>query len=270
MRAAHAAFAGLIACLPLTAAAECRLALALGLDVSGSVDMAEYRLQLVGLADALTDEDVTRALLAAPGYWVSIAVYEWSSTSYQNLFVDWTELRDADAIAGLSAQIAGHARSQAPQATGLGQAIDFGTDLLDARADCWDRTLDISADGRSNDWPDPKRLRAMGALGEHRVNGLAVATSALGAEGTTAPTGARELEAYFEAQIIHGPDAFVEVAMGYRDYGRAMKRKLLREIATLPLGSVTVKERALLALTQGTTVDRGLPPEPPRSTVTPQ
>ena len=47
--------------------AACRLALALGLDVSGSVDAAEYRLQLDGVAAALTDEDVQAALFAMPG-----------------------------------------------------------------------------------------------------------------------------------------------------------------------------------------------------------
>lgn len=38
--------------LPHAAQANCRLALALGLDVSGSVDSREYRLQLDGLANA--------------------------------------------------------------------------------------------------------------------------------------------------------------------------------------------------------------------------
>jgi hypothetical protein len=233
-RAALAAAA--VAVLPLVAQAECRLALALGLDVSGSVDGGEYRLQLHGLAEALVDEDVRAALLAAPGIHVSLAVYEWSSSSYQNLFVDWTDITDADALDALGERVLAHRRSDAPQATGLGTALDFGTDLLDDRSDCWDRTLDISADGRNNDWPEPQRLRDLGHLGEHRINGLAVASSALGSAGTTSPVGARELSEYFEAQIIHGPDAFVEVALGYRDYGRAMKRKLLREIATLPLG----------------------------------
>ncbi|MCX8955594.1 DUF1194 domain-containing protein, partial [Ruegeria sp. NA] len=37
---------------------ECRQALALGLDVSGSVDSREYRLQLDGLASALTRPEV--------------------------------------------------------------------------------------------------------------------------------------------------------------------------------------------------------------------
>ena len=42
------------------AAAECRLALSLGLDVSSSVDAREYRLQTEGLAAALIAPEVRR------------------------------------------------------------------------------------------------------------------------------------------------------------------------------------------------------------------
>ena len=43
--------------------AACRQALALGLDVSGSVDEAEYQLQLQGLAAALIRDDVRASLI---------------------------------------------------------------------------------------------------------------------------------------------------------------------------------------------------------------
>jgi hypothetical protein len=39
-----------------------------------------------------------------------------------------------------------------------------------------------------------------------------------------------ELSAYFRAYVIHGPDAFVETAIGFQDYQNAMTRKLLREL----------------------------------------
>ena len=36
--------------------------------------------------------------------------------------------------------------------------------------------------------------------------------------------------AYYRAEVIHGPGAFVEIAADFDDYEAAMKRKLLREI----------------------------------------
>ena len=50
--------------------------------------------------------------------------------------------------------------------------------------------------------------------------------------------GIAALSAYYHAYVIQGADAFVEVALGFDDYARAMKRKLLKELATRPLGQM--------------------------------
>ncbi|MGB1390138.1 MAG: DUF1194 domain-containing protein, partial [Paracoccaceae bacterium] len=76
------------------AEAACRLALAVGLDVSGSVNAAEYALQRTGLAAALGHPDVTSALFAQPDLHVRIAVYEWSGPSHQQVVIDWTAITD--------------------------------------------------------------------------------------------------------------------------------------------------------------------------------
>jgi len=39
-----------------------------------------------------------------------------------------------------------------------------------------------------------------------------------------------ELQAYFEADVIKGPGAFVETALGFKAYQAAMTAKLLREL----------------------------------------
>ncbi len=57
-------FAALLgAATPQVADAACLQALALGLDVSGSVDAREYRQQIGGLAEALSDPRVRAAYL---------------------------------------------------------------------------------------------------------------------------------------------------------------------------------------------------------------
>ena len=69
---------GLCFLLPLTAQAKCRQALALGLDVSGSVDAFEYRLQIDGLAGALLRPEVQQAFMTFPQAPVRLFVYEWA------------------------------------------------------------------------------------------------------------------------------------------------------------------------------------------------
>ncbi|MCB2138297.1 MAG: DUF1194 domain-containing protein, partial [Rhodobacteraceae bacterium] len=103
MRALAMAFA----LLASPAAAQCRLALALGLDVSSSVDAGEYQLQRDGLAAALLSDEVKRALFSAPGQWVTLAVYEWSGRWQQGLVLDWIALTGEGALTEAAERIAG-------------------------------------------------------------------------------------------------------------------------------------------------------------------
>ena len=93
----------------------------------------------------------------------------------------------------------------------------------------------MSGDGENNDWPAPQDLRRRGEFGQITINGLLVTAPRRIADRSE--TGAHSaLLAYFKARVIQGPDAFVEIAYGYGDYARAMKMKLLRELATRPVG----------------------------------
>jgi hypothetical protein len=220
-----------LACAASSAAAEpCRLALALAFDVSGSVDGGEYRLQMSGMAEALADAEVQEALFAVPGAPVALAAYEWSAFSYQRMIVDWTLLADAAAVEGVREQFANWERRRAPEATGIGAAMEFGMTLLERAPRCWDRTLDISADGKNNDGLAPDQLKTSGRIDGLRVNALVVAWNFHSFEKMTNDSIAA-LSSYFRSEVIQGQDAFVEVAVGYEDYARAMKRKLLREMA---------------------------------------
>ena len=80
------------------AAQACRLALALALDVSSSVDSREDGLQRQGLAAALLSDRVRRAVLDDPANPVALAVFEWSGRDQQQLILDWTVLRSDTAL----------------------------------------------------------------------------------------------------------------------------------------------------------------------------
>jgi len=209
--------------------AACRLSLALALDVSGSVDGTEYRLQLDGLAEALTDPDVVEALLAIPEAPVALFVFEWSASEYQRTLQDWMILDDPARISAVASRLRTWDRGVSPQATGLGAAMAHGASRLADGPRCDQATLDVSGDGENNDWPTPEALRSSGAIEGVRINGLVIA----GDDETAA-----SLSAYFRARVIQGPDAFVEVARGFSDYSRAMRRKLLREVQGLPVAMI--------------------------------
>jgi hypothetical protein len=200
------------------ALAECKLALALGLDISASIDNAEYRLQLEGLAAAIEHPLVVQAILTPEDGYIEAAVYEWSGYTQQDLILGWTALDSPAAISTFAARLRAHPRPQGYLATAIGKAVEFGGKLLRAAPACRRRILDVSGDGVNNIGVPPGYFYARGDLDGVIVNGLVI----LGAQPDPLP--------YYQASVIFGPGSFVVVAQGFEDYRRAMREKLIREI----------------------------------------
>ncbi|PCH75449.1 MAG: hypothetical protein COC12_00515 [Rhodobacteraceae bacterium] len=217
--------------------AKCRQALVLGLDVSGSVDKREYRLQLDGLASALIDPDVQAAILAQTASPVYLAVYEWSGPQYQRILQGWTAVTNRQVLVEISAGLANMKRHPATPGTALGSAMRFGADMLANGPECWKRTLDISGDGKSNFGLHPRDVRQSLENSGLTLNALVIGVDTP-ATGAGRQVEIAELSAYFQAWVITGPDAFVETAIGFDDYRAAMTRKLLRELETLAVSSL--------------------------------
>jgi hypothetical protein len=214
---------------PADAIAQCRQALALGLDVSGSVDKEDFRLQRNGLVAALEHPDVRDALLSTPAIPVRLAVYEWSGPTYQRIIVEWTPITGPDAIARITDRLRSDPRRGVPPATALGTAMAFGATLLDQQPQCWKHTLDISGDGKHNAGPHPRDVQAVLAASGLTVNALVIGADAP-ADGDRRQVQIGELASYFRAWILTGQDAFLETALGFEDYEAAMIRKLTREL----------------------------------------
>jgi len=115
----------------------CRQALALGLDVSGSVDAREYRMQREGLIYALGTPRVRAALLALPNTPVHIMVYEWSGVRFQREILPWSVIRSDADIAIMRETLEQAQRGGDSPGTALGTALATGRDFLRARRGGW-------------------------------------------------------------------------------------------------------------------------------------
>lgn len=232
-----AALLAALAVAPINADAACRQALAFGLDVSGSVDAREYRLQLDGLATALNSKAVRDALLNGISPPVDIAVFEWSGPTDQTLILPWSTLDHETALSNVTTTLLTHQRAPASQTTAIGSAMLFGTTLLDQRATCWRRTLDLSGDGEANTGPRPQDISTDMIPSDIIINALVIgAGDQRGNDQRQADI--KSLSSYFRQTVIRGPDAFVETSVGFEDYAAAMERKILRELLTLTLGGL--------------------------------
>ncbi|KUJ85593.1 hypothetical protein AVO45_00950 [Ruegeria marisrubri] len=219
-------------CLCLLASplsAQCRQALALGLDVSGSVDSREYQMQLLGLANAMQDAEVVALFLANPSAPVRLAIFEWSEAGHQRLLLPWTEISNETVLQQVSALLRTTQRTAGPAGTAVGSAMLYGVERLREQPDCWKHTLDLSGDGKHNLGPHPSAVKTRLLESGITINGLVI-----GADDPRADDKRQvqigELSAYYSAWVILGPGAFVEVALGFKDYEAAMVRKLKREL----------------------------------------
>ena len=220
------------------AQAACRQALVLGLDVSGSVDAQEFRLQLDGLANAIEAPQVVERLLAMPSAPVRLAAFDWSTTERQRVIVPWREVRSSADISTIAAQLRSTKRAfnaaatANSTATALGTAMTFGVGLLEQQESCWKLTLDISGDGKNNTGIAPQDVFVANTF---TINGLVI-----GADnppiGDVRLIEIADLSSYYRTTVLRGPDAFVETALGFRDFEDAMTRKLIRELEGLVIG----------------------------------
>ena len=215
--------------LAVPAGAQCRQALALGLDVSGSVSVADHALQMGGLAEALETPEIAGAFLTISNAPVSLAIYEWSGSTDQKLLVPWTRVTSAEILGDIAATLRDAPRRRAQAGTAIGDAIGFGLALLADEPECERRTLDISGDGRSNLGRALGPQRDLALAQDVTINGLVIAADAP-LVSRPARTELERLRQYYLAEVVVGRDAFVETATSFDDFARAMQRKLLREL----------------------------------------
>lgn len=210
-------------------AVECRLALALALDVSSSVDAREDALQRGGLAAALIAPEVQAAFFSAP-LPVAVAVYEWSGRYNQELVVDWRLIDNVAALVEVAETIGRSRRSYAEFPTAMGYALGYGAGLLERGPECLFRTIDMAGDGENNEGFGPATAYAEFPFDGVTVNGLVVNAADYEAELT--------LIEFYRSEVLRGPGAFLEIAQGFEDYERAMRRKLERELKALAIGGL--------------------------------
>lgn len=218
----------LVALLALSApaAAECRLALTLALDVSSSVDAREYRLQLEGVARALEDREVRAAIFAEPGATVALQVFEWSGVQQQRIVQDWVMLDDRAMLDDVTARLRTQDRAFGNAPTALGSALAFGLMQLRRKPECRAHKIDVSGDGQNNVGRPPQTLTLPAGQEDVTVNGLAIESDEVA------------LARYYRHFVTRGPGSFVVAAEDFEDYARAMREKLIREIGVPRLGAL--------------------------------
>ncbi len=196
------------------------LALCLAVDVSASVDYAEFGLMVGGYAAAFRDPGIIAACTAGPRGAVAVALLFWSGTTPPpEVALPWHLVDGAAAAEVLAAGIEDAPRLPQPGATAIGTGMAAALALLaQCPADAARLVLDVSGDGRHNQGRAPGPVRDIGVAAGVTINGLAVLNEE------------PDLLAHYAAEVIGGPGSFAMDCPDYVAFAEAIRLKLAREI----------------------------------------
>lgn len=224
--------AALLLLVAVPAAAQDRqevdLALALAIDISGSIDPDEAKLQRGGYVQAFRDPVIVKAILGGTRGRIAVAYYEWSDAFVQRLLIDWTLLDSEAAIAAFADRLSAAPISIARR-TSISGAIRYAIPLFGRNPHEADRkVLDISGDGSNNDGGLVTDQRYDALKARIVINGLPIMNDRPNPFGFPSEA---DLDKYYLACVTGGPRSFVEVARNFEDFPRAVRKKLLQEVA---------------------------------------
>ncbi len=204
------------------------LELALAIDVSRSIDATEAQLQREGYIKAFRDPEVITAIETGMLGRIAVGYFEWAGLLHAHIVINWTLIEDA-ASAHAFADSLGQDTPLSASRTSISNAIDFARPWFDGNGfDGSRRVVDVSGDGPNN-WGElvtTTRDRAVSA--GVTINGLPILDQG---GGPFSRFNIRDLDLYYRDCVIGGPGAFLVVATDFNDFARAVRRKLVLEIA---------------------------------------
>lgn len=204
------------------------LELVLAVDVSGSVDKVEARLQRQGYVAAMAHPRVIEAIEYGSLGRIAVTYVEWANELHHEVVVDWTLVSDT-----ASAETFAAALSEAPLATArwtsISGAIDNGAGLFEGNGFRGTRrVIDVSGDGYNNRGRPVTGARDDAVARGITINGLPIVNERPNPWGGPP---ARDLDLYYQDHVIGGPGAFMIVAESFDDFASAILSKLILEIA---------------------------------------
>ncbi len=201
--------------------------LALGVDISYSMDPDEQALQREGYIKALTSREFLQALRQGINGKIAVTYFEWAGYSERRVVVPWRLIEGPESADAFVGEIAATPYRRAAR-TSISGAIEFGAQLFENSGFRGiRRVIDISGDGANNNGQLVTISRDATVAKGITINGLPIVAKRL----NYATMDIERLDIYYEDCVIGGPGAFVVPIESRDKFIEATRTKLVLEIA---------------------------------------
>jgi len=196
--------------------------LVLCVDSSESIDSDEFALQRQGIAFAFQSEEIVNAIQRGALGRIAVSLVDFADdASVRVPFVVISDAKSADRFAAMVLASERKKNGNTSISAGIWTSV---MDLNAAPYRATRRVIDVSGDGANNrDNPELDiNMTTAGELARTNhvvVNGLPIESDELG------------VAQFYQESVLTGHGAFMVVANGVADFGRAIRRKLILEVS---------------------------------------
>ena len=201
--------------------------LIIGVDVSYSMDIDELEVQREGYAQAIVSKEFLQALKTGPNGKLAVTYFDWSASNDQKIIIPWRVI-DGPETAGAVAREIMKTPARKGTSTSISGAINFAMPLFGENPNHGlRRVIDISGDGANNNGAPVTGARDAALETGITINGLAIMLE----NSSYSIMNIENLDIYYEDCVIGGPGSFVLSIKHRNEFKKAIRAKLIMEVA---------------------------------------
>lgn len=202
--------------------------LVLAVDVSWSMDHEEQLIQRDGYSAAFRSKDVIDAILSGGYSRVAVTYIEWAGETTQITVVPWTLIDSVESAKAFADALTLQEPVQLRR-TSISGALDFARGRFATSGfQGQRRIIDVSGDGPNNEGRLVTLARDDTIAAGITINGLPLMTNT---STTSGGFSVENLDEYYADCVIGGGQAFMIPVTSWEEFPRAVRRKLVLELA---------------------------------------
>jgi len=208
---------GLVACSKAAYSSDdVDVALILVVDISGSIDAAEYELQKNGIVSAFMDKSVKLAIKNGAIGKIKVSIIEFASGVY--ITVPWMTLSTSDEVDDFANRYATAQRPPVGTETNIKKGMELANAYMNECA-CTPikKVVDVSGDG-TDSYGNSGAIRDTMVDNGIIINGLVIMDE-------------KNVDVYYMKYVIGGPGHFLKTINKFEDFLESIRQKIILEIS---------------------------------------